>query len=263
MLTLTPVASPEAEELDQQKQTLLSLEKELTEKELELSTAYSEMHFFEKRYQGIVGVKYAELDALKAQILNFAAQLYPKSDEFRANAETAQEQARQSENSAHESEPDEPGTKPEDSARDFKPSENLKKLFRRVARKIHPDLAESPCERERRHELMAKLNKAYDCLDDESIRAILVEWEAGEPAKNLTLGQQLIRTLKQVAQVRKRLHSIEWELDKLFNSPMFVLKEKTTQGESLGKDVLSEMVMNVEEKINRIKSRVSDLAEEL
>jgi hypothetical protein len=261
MLTLTPVASPEAEELEQQKQTLLSLEKELTEKELELSTVHSEMHFFEKRYQSVVGIKYAELDVLKAQIFNFASQIYPKSDEFRAHAENAQEQARQSEFSAHDSEESQIGM--EEPAKDFKPSEDLKKLFRRVARKIHPDLASNASERERRHELMAKLNKAYDCQDDDSIRAILVEWEAGEPAENLSLGQQLMRTLKQVAQVRKRLNSIEWELDKLFNSPMFILREKAAQGDKVGKDVLHELMTNVEEKILRIKARVRDLTEDL
>jgi len=260
MQTLTPVASPEAEELEEQKQTLLKLEKELTDKELELSTLRSEMHFFEKRYQSIVGVKYAELDALKAQIFKFVAQLFPESDEFRSNAETAQEQAYQSESETWEAGGFE--QKPEETTKEFKPSDSLKKLFRKVARKIHPDLAENESERNRRHELMAKLNKAYDCQDDESIRAILVEWEAGEPAENLTIGQLLSRTLKQVAQIRKRLSSIEWELEKIFNSPMYSLKEKTIQGDRCDKDILEEMKMNVEEKILRIKLRARDLTED-
>ncbi|QPJ64036.1 MAG: hypothetical protein G3M78_00895 [Candidatus Nitrohelix vancouverensis] len=257
MFALSPVASPESEELEKQRQTLSTLEQELMEKELEITTSRRDLKFFEKRYQKVVGVKYAELDALKAEVLDFASKLYPKSDSFKEEAESARESSQQAEDDAELMEEDALS----ESA--FRPSDDLKKLFRQVAKKIHPDLASDGEERKRRHELMARLNRAYDRLDDEGIRAILIEWEAGDHSSELSPGARLARTMRQVAQVRKRIHAINDELDALFNSAMHKLKEKVEFGDRLGKDLLQEMAGNVDEKISRIKARVRDLADDL
>jgi hypothetical protein len=93
---------------------------------------------------------YAELDQVKAQVLGLATKVFPQADNFREEAESAREQAREFKEKIPEAK------KP----KEFNPPENLKKLFRRVAKRIHPDLASSATERERRHYLMAKLNQA-------------------------------------------------------------------------------------------------------
>ncbi len=224
---------------------------------MELSTLKGELHLFERRYHLVVGAKYTELDEVKAQILEVASRLYPRSDEFRAGAQSARERAQGSAKSTEDVESD----SPEEDV--FKPSENLKKLFREVAKKIHPDLASDEKEKNRRHELMAKLNLAYDRLDEESIHAVLLEWEAGHhPEKNVTLGTQLVKTVRQVAQIKKRLSRIEEELVEIKNSGMYQLMKKMTSAEKTGVDLLEEMAASVDEKIDSIKSKVRDLAGE-
>ena len=188
---------------------------------MELSTLKGELHLFERRYHLVVGAKYTELDEVKAQILELASRLYPRSDEFRAGAQSARERAQDSAKATEDGESD----SPEENV--FKPSENLKKLFREVAKKIHPDLASDEKEKNRRHVLMAKLNQAYDRLDEEAIHAVLLEWEAGNhPEKNQTLGTQLVKIVRQVAQIKKRLSRIEEELVEIKNSGMHQLMKK-------------------------------------
>ena len=208
--------SPQAEELQVKRRELAELRRELADKELELSTENAQLHLFERRYQSVVGKLYAELDQVKAQVLGVASRLFPKVENFKQEAESAREQAREFQEEPPVEE------KPE---KEFNPPENLKKLFRRVAKKIHPDLASSAAERERRHDLMAKLNQAYDGMDEETIRSILLEWEVEEPVHGkLELGEQLVRVLSQVAQVRKRLLAISNELEDLKLTEMFQLK---------------------------------------
>ena len=252
-----PVVSLEEEELELKRRNLAILEQDLAEKELELSTLKGELHLFERRYQLVVGVKYTELDGVKAQILELASGLYPRSDEFRAGAESAWERAQGSAKAADDDDSDLPDKEV------FKPSENLKKLFRQVAKKIHPDLASDEKEKNRRHELMAKLNLAYDRLDEEAIHAVLSEWEAGHhPEKNETLGTQLVKIVRQVGQIKKRLSRIEEELVEIKNSGMHQLMNKMASAEKTGRDLLEEMAASVDEKINSIKSKVRDLAGE-
>ena len=128
-----------------------------------------------------------------------------------------------------------------------------------MAKKIHPDLASSATERERRHVLMAKLNEAYDRLDEEAIRSILVEWE--EPfLETFELGEQLVRVVSQIAQVKKRLHEILGELEDLTLTEMFQLKQNIESAEREGHELLQEIADDIEEKIKKSKTQIRDLA---
>ena len=251
MSSVIQILSPQAEELQARRRELADLRRKLADKELELSTENAQLHLFERRYQSVVGKMYAELDQVKAQVLGLASKVFPKADNFREEAESAREQARE----FHEESPE--AKKP----KEFNPPENLKKLFRRVAKRIHPDLASSTRERERRHDLMAKLNQAYDGLDEEAIRSILIEWEAEEPAhEKLELGEQLVRVVSQTAQVRKRLYAISDELEDLTLTEMFQLKKNIESAELEGRDLLQEIADDLEEKISETKTRIRDLA---
>jgi hypothetical protein len=254
---VTPVVSPEEEELKLKRRDLAQLEQDLAENELELSTLKGELHLFERRYQVVVGAKYTELDEVKAQILELASRLYPRSDEFRAGAQSARERAQSSADETDEIESD--GSHEDE----FKPTEDLKKLFREVAKKIHPDLASNEAEKARRHELMARLNQAYDRLDEDAIHAVLLDWESGNhPEKKETLGAQLVRAVRQVAQIKKRLRRIQEEMDEIQNSGMYQLMKKMASVGKTGGDLLEEMAAGVDEKIDSIKSKVRDLAGE-
>ena len=250
MSSVVQVLSPQAEELQAKRREMADLRRRLADKELELSTAKAELHLFERRYQNVVGPMYAELDRVKAQILGLACKFYPKAENFREEAESAREQA-------DEFQEEIPST--EKPRKEFNPPEILKKLFRRVAKKIHPDLASSTTERERRHDLMAKLNQAYDQLDEEAIRSILIEWE--EPfLETFELGEQLVRVVSQIAQVKKRLHEILGELEDLTLTEMYQLKQNIESAEREGHDLLQEIADVIEEKIKKAKTQIRDLA---
>jgi DnaJ-class molecular chaperone len=57
--------------------------------------------------------------------------------------------------------------------RRFKPSDDLKRLYREIAKRIHPDLATDDAERAKRNQLMAEVNRAYADGDEARLRAIL------------------------------------------------------------------------------------------
>lgn len=254
MSSVVQILSPQAEELQAKRRELAQLRKNVAEMELQLSTEKAELNLFEIRYQEVVGAKYAEMDIVKAQVLSLAAKLYPKSETFSEQAESAHEQAKEY------SEKKENTTSRE---KEFSPPENLKKLFRRVAKKIHPDLSSSVEERNKRNDLMAKLNQAYDKLDEDAIRSILVEWEAeGFSEDTLELGEQLERVVRQLAQVRGRLYIISAEIEELQLSEMFQLKNNIELAEKEGRDLLREIADDIDEKINKAKARIRDLAHE-
>jgi len=241
------------EEIARKKQELEKLEQQLAENELDLSTARRELHLFENRYQRAVGSRYAELDRLKASVLEMATRIHPESKDFRSQAEAAREQANQS---AHNWE-----VRQEELDLELpEPSEELKKMFRDAAKRIHPDLTTDPEERERRHALMARLNQAYELGDLEQVQAILNDWEVINDWDQLTPGKKLSRLLKQIGQVRHRFNQIQAELEQLKLSEMFRLKVFVENSDKQGEDVIADMVTDVEEKIENLRTRVKNLA---
>ena len=256
--SLTSTLQPGSEELLNKRNELLDLEQALAERELEFSTIKSEIHIFEKQYQHTVGIKHQELDEVRAQVMELAVRFYPRSDEFRNKAKNARDQAKKSAGEYQEiAEDSEPEQK-------FMPTEELKKLFRDVAKKIHPDLAGDESEQERCHLLMAKLNQAYQCMDEEAIQSVLLDWESGQPEKEeLPVGAQLVRLLKKISRGKKRMQKILRDQEELELSEMYILMQKSEGLKVSGVDLLEELAGKVEEKILKAKSRIRDLASDI
>lgn len=166
--------TPEDEELQRKSAELATLETELVQGELDLTTLHAELQNFDREYQQVIGTRYTELDRIEEQIAEYMAYL--------------------------------------ESSTDFTPSEDLKKLYREVAKRIHPDLTTDPVEKVRRQELMVAANQAYEAGDIEALKAILHSWESSpESVKGDGVVAELIRVIRKIAQCRERLRAIEQE----------------------------------------------------
>jgi len=126
--------------------------------------------------------------------------------------------------------------------KEFKSSESLKKLYREIAKCVHPDLAIDEGERLRRQKFMAELNHAYQDGDDERLQRIFQEWESSpESIIGEGLGNELIRTIRKIAQIKERLKVIEEQIDALERSDVNQLRIKVIGAQSEGRDLLREM----------------------
>ena len=257
MPSVISVRVPEKKELAKRKKDLRTLEKELADKELLLSTIKGELHLFADRYKRIVGGKCAELDDIKAKVLELAYQLNPESSTVKNQADFARRQARRSlfEMADDKVNPNFPPTEEES----FLPSDEIKKLFRETARKIHPDLSDDQQDREKRHILMTQLNEAYEKMDVGKIQNILDKWEDElKPDEDIPLGVQLARILRQISQVNKRIVEIDDETFELSNSEMYQVQQSMN-----GDDSLSEMAEEIDTQVELIRFRVSELSNEV
>ncbi len=191
---LTRRLTPEEQELEKKQCEVSVLETQLAERELELATIQAELHAFEGEYLRVVGSRYTELDRIEAQIAEYMAYL--------------------------------------ESSRDFKPSESLKKLYREVAKRIHPDLATDEEERQRRQHLMAEANQAYEDGDEQRLRAILHGWESSpELVKGEGVAAELIRTIRKIVQSQERLKTIQQEIEALEQTELYQLKTKVIKAQ--------------------------------
>lgn len=262
--SISDTASVSRQELKRRQEELHGLKRSLMERELELSTLRSELHIFEASYHRTVGVRQAELERLKTSILEFAANL---DSGVEAPGSTRKDPAADWMNPSFEEfefPHDEADLSDLTGEEPFAPEESLKKLFREAARRFHPDLSNDPDEIGKRHDLMARLNAAYLEMDADRIRELIEEGELAfpDPEADESVRQRLTRVLKQTGQVRHRLLQIESTLESLQKSDMARLRDFCETGRDEGRDVLSEMAEEADEKIDNLKARIVRLADD-
>jgi len=232
---------------------LATFESELAESELELATLRAELQALERQYLRVVGVRFAELDEIEAKIAEALADQSPGDTSAHDRAASARSRAQESAQAA--------GTVREPSERErFEPSEDLKKLYRDVAKRIHPDLATDENERERRTHLMAEANKAYEEGDEERLKAILREWGSSpEAVPGDSVGARLVRTIRKIAQVEERLRAIKTEIASIKESDLYDLKTKVEEALKDGRDLLAEMAYQIEQQIKDARKRLKEI----
>ncbi|MBI3920917.1 MAG: molecular chaperone DnaJ [Armatimonadetes bacterium] len=248
--------APEERELERKKAELSALEERLAQRELELATLQGELHAFEQRYVSIVGVKYAELDEIEAQIAEAQARLNPQDENVQDRAEQARQQARESSESV--------GDIPSTPTRgDFRPSDELKRLYREAAKLVHPDLAEDEADRERRTRVMAGINRAYEAGDEESLRRVLHEWQTSpDSVKGQDPGAQLIRVIRKIAQVETRLLAVDAAMEELRKSDLHQLQVQVEEADEEGRDLLDEMAEHLDIQVQEAEERLATLSSE-
>jgi hypothetical protein len=246
--------TPEEIELEKKRAELSVLKEELALKELDLTTLQVDLEDLRRRYLRIVGVKLARLDDLEAQIAEIFARLDPKSEDDRKEADRSRTQAQESANTTGSIAEEEYETEP------FKPSENLKQLYRDLAKKVHPDLAPDDQTREMRHRFMQEVNQAYSEGNEERLRSLLHEWESSpDSVSGEGTGAELIRIIRQIARVRVRIEAIIQEMERHKESELYILKLKIDEVQDEGRDLLSEMAAEVDGQIKDADARRSDV----
>jgi chromosome segregation ATPase len=251
---------PEEWELKRKEIELASYETTLAQRELELATLNAELHLFQARYLKILGGLYSRLDDLEAKIAEKQARLNPKNREAKKRAAEARNQAEESAKEAQSAQQNSRNSKTE-TQYNFKPTENLKKLYREVAKRIHPDLAADERQRGHHQQLMAEANRAYEEGDEVRLRAILHQWESSpESVPGDECGAKLVRVIRKIAQAKSRLRTIDIEFQKLKESSLYQLKTKVDDSERKGRDLLAEMAVFMSQKIGEAEQRLQNVS---
>ena len=251
-----PVLSPDEEELARQKARLADLEDELADRELALATRRRELADFQTRYLGVVGVRMAELDQLEAQIAAILA-ARERSPEADVRAERAYEQARESAEALGD-DPDALRQAAAEAPREI--PEDLKKLFRKVAKAVHPDHAANDEERPLRERAMAEANAAYAAGDVDRLKAILADWEnRPEAVSGDGTGAELVRVIRAIAAVEARLATVAAEFNACATGSLWRLYEDALTAEAEGRDLLQELAEELESRIVEARRRIAQL----
>lgn len=243
---------PEERELARLEGEQAGLEEQVIQSELALETCKTETAQFQHRYYLAVGRLYAQLDELDAQIAVLQARLHPADPGAQEYARAAERQARKSAAEAGliESQPVPPQPLTAD----------IKQVYRRAARLMHPDRATTEAERQRRTGLMVQVNRAYENGDQRTIERLIEEYGRDpEAIAGDDIGSRIVKAIRRIAQLRRRLEEVRHDLELLQQGELFQLREGIEDGEASGGDPLGELARQLVRELEERRARLEML----
>ncbi|MET8055489.1 J domain-containing protein [Streptomyces microflavus] len=201
-------------------------EQALIEFEIAVETFRVEVENFSRLHHQKLGPMYARLDELDAQIAEARAARTGDPEDLR-KAKEARDivMPMPGVDELFHDWMDSDGLSPEASAmlteqpvrppKRVRPSEEARKLYRELARKAHPDLAQDESERERRDEFITRVNAAYGRGDIELLKDLAAEWAAGpvQPLSPLSESEELYARLEWLSRRKELLTVLAGELE--------------------------------------------------
>ncbi|HUL58024.1 MAG TPA: J domain-containing protein [Anaeromyxobacteraceae bacterium] len=116
----------------------------------------------------------------------------------------------------------------------------LKRLYRRLARILHPDLARDAGEAVRLGELMARVNAAYGRRDRTALEVMAERVGAGEPPGDLSEAERLEHLERRIANLARIAASLRREESRLQATRTFRLRDEALRREAGARDYFEE-----------------------
>jgi hypothetical protein len=235
-----PVRSGQSrDDIEALRARLSELETVCGERVAEITQARADLATFRIRYRREAGGLHEQLEELERAI---------------AEAELGEFARRLEDEGARDTSSPEPP--PSESAPRLT-SDAVRRLFRDVAKTIHPDLAPDAHTRDRRHALMVEANRAYALGDEERLRRILEAWEnSPESVRGEDADSERLRLARRIGQIEEQLVACARELADLQEMPLSKLKVMVDDAAARGKDLIADQVRRLKRDIMAARNRL-------
>jgi chromosome segregation ATPase len=251
---MAPTTESTAEKVKRLRLELDTLRAELTAAEAELNAQLEDVEAFEFRFEAHVGQLLDQLATLESEVNSYLTRIkLMRHEQSFAEQGTSfdpvEEQFRQTWQQSPETAVPKPPPAPPPATQ-----AQLKKIYRQLARQFHPDLAIDEADRQYRTDKMAAINDAYNAQSMVELMALADELTTHQsrrqnqqpPDKEMAQALQ-----EEIERCRRRLRSIDSELQNLPNRSMVDLALQVKLAQREGRDLLAEMANDLERKIGR------------
>jgi hypothetical protein len=132
--------------------------------------------------------------------------------------------------------------------------EELKSLFRSLAKLYHPDLVTEPYDKKRRAEVMTKINQAYAAGDVATLQSFLEPATSPEPPPRKSRAEMIVELREELQRLDRVVRDLESELNRLINSETVRLMLDVSIAQREGRDLLGEMAEELTVEIEQVEA---------
>ena len=260
--TLVYINSKEEKEINRLLQTIEEKREQVEELTVTMESLKAEVDLFQHRYNAHVGRYYLELDEVDLETKEFRLRLQLRredisEDEIEARVESCfrENWARiNATNEQSESEGDtEPNNLPEEEAK------YLQRLYRKLAKRFHPDKTEESDEQNRRLQLMPLINRAYK----ENDLQILERLSFGDTEATLQIeepiSEKMERLHNELRSLNRATSELRSDINRVKAGRTYQLKQQVENAEKKGDDLLTTLAADIKRKVQSSRAQLARL----
>jgi len=140
-----------------------------------------------------------------------------------------------------------------------KMEEQIKNLFRELARRFHPDLTSDPEEKKWREEVMTRVNQAYSNRDLKTLRALAEQPDRPVDSPNQTKEQEIAGLRAELKRLDGVIADLKARIKHLEESPAWQLKMEARLKRRSGADLLTELEDRIKDQIADLEARLTGM----
>lgn len=260
--TLVYINRYEEKELEKLLQTIEEKRKQVEDLTVTVEQLKEEVDLFQHKYNSHVGRFYLELDQIDLEAQEYRLRLQLQQENVSAEEIEKRVEACFKENRARFNSVDNENESKKKNKKNQLPEKEAKyfqKLYRKLAKRFHPDKAEHPDEQNRHEQLMPLINRAYE---DQDLR-ILERLNIGETDLTEQTEQthkekreQLHKDLRNLNRIMSELRS---EINRVKAGRTYQLKQQVENAEKNGNDLLSTLAADLKRKVKSSKKQLTNL----
>ena len=221
----------------------------------------SEVDVFQRRYNAHISRYYLELDKVALETKAYRLRLQLRREQVpAAEIEVRVESCFRASRARIEAyaAPDKSAPTPQENKRPEVKSKRLQNLYRKLAKRYHPDKAVDAAEAERREQLMPLINRAYREQDVQ----ILERLSLGETAFHVdakTAVEKRAALQSELRQLNRAASQLRLEINRLKTGRTYQLKQQVEKAKETGSDLLAGLAKDLERRVKTSRSHLARL----
>lgn len=260
--TLVYINSSEEKEINRLLQVIEEKREQVEELTVSMENLKAEVDLFQHRYNAHVGRYYLELDEVDLETKEFRLRLQlhredVPEDKIEERVESCFREIRARINADVEQPESEEDTKsdelPEEEAK------YLQTLYRKLAKRFHPDKSDDSDEQNRRLQLMPLINRAYKENDVQ----ILERLSFGETETALQddepISDKIERLQIELRSLNRATSELRSDINRVKAGRTYQLKEQVETAEKKGTDLLKTLAADIKRKVQSSRTQLTRL----
>lgn len=221
----------------------------------------SEVDVFQHRYNAYISHYYLELDKVELETKEYSLRLQLRrenvsDEEIEARVASCFRASRARVDAYEEVEASQPP--PQADEIPAPEAKHLQNLYRKLAKRYHPDKAIDTKEQDRREQLMPLINRAYHEHDLQTLeRLSLGQTEPGICEK--TAAEKRAGLQAELRSLNRAASELRLEINRLKTGRTYQLKQQVENAKKAGTDLLSGLAKDLERKVKASRSRLASL----